>query len=377
MEAQIAYTIDPTMDTEFNRVAKTVVPGGRLSSTRSGSTGETVLNETAFDVSEIFETVNPVGHEARQIRARIGGMTCDELVNLLESNEADGGFLESVLSGGVTGAEFERMWASAGTAHVQEADQQFSGITGIDSFKIMTLWSRTRAEPTDRQASGEEPSLPRHGPRPDRNNHAESNGREEDEQEGRSEGSEEYILKSFGAHRGPKLELTQERCDDYKAWVAVKNAARDWLMGHATELATAVGSVIADPNNANQEVTIAGLSRKAGLQDRDLGGHLYATVSQYVKLKLVMDSSRYRPNGPSAIKIYHYLAYKLHRSTQKTRTKLTEAMGDASSAGRWQPVKKPGQLEAEVKALDQAADDIRIMTGDQQGQGFGDQHSTG
>jgi hypothetical protein len=57
------------------------------------------------------------------------------------------------------------------------------------------------------------------------------------------------------------------------------------------------------------------------------------------------------------------LAYKLHKSTQKTRTKLTEAMSDVSSAGRWQPVKKPGRLEVEVEALDQAADEIRIMTG--------------
>ena len=123
MEAQIAYTINPTMDTEFNMVAKTVVPGGSPPSTTAGSTGETVLNETAFDVSEIFETVNPVGPEARQIRARIGGMTCDELVNLLESNGADGGFLESVLSGGMTGAEFKEMLESAGTA--QEAVQHF------------------------------------------------------------------------------------------------------------------------------------------------------------------------------------------------------------------------------------------------------------
>ena len=104
-------------------VAKTVVPGGSPPSTTAGSTGETVLNETAFDVSEIFETVNPVGPEARQIRARIGGMTCDELVNLLESNGADGGFLESVLSGGMTGAEFKVMLESAGTA--QEAVQHF------------------------------------------------------------------------------------------------------------------------------------------------------------------------------------------------------------------------------------------------------------
>ena len=142
VKAQIAYTINPTMDTEFNMVAKTVVPGGSPPSTTAGSTGETVLNETAFDVSEIFETVNPIGPEARQTRARIGGMTCDELVNLLESNGADGGFLESVLSGGMTGAEFKVMMESAGTA--QEAVQHFQGITGMDPFKIMALWCRTR-----------------------------------------------------------------------------------------------------------------------------------------------------------------------------------------------------------------------------------------
>ena len=45
------------MDTEFNMVAKTVVPVASHPSTTAGSTGETVLNETAFDVSEIFETV--------------------------------------------------------------------------------------------------------------------------------------------------------------------------------------------------------------------------------------------------------------------------------------------------------------------------------
>ena len=42
-------------------VAKTVVLGKSTPSTIAGSTGDTVLNETAFDVSEIFETVNPVG----------------------------------------------------------------------------------------------------------------------------------------------------------------------------------------------------------------------------------------------------------------------------------------------------------------------------
>ena len=53
--------------------------------------------------------MNPVGPKARQMRARIGGMTCDELVNLLENKGADGGFFESILSVGMTGAEFKLM----------------------------------------------------------------------------------------------------------------------------------------------------------------------------------------------------------------------------------------------------------------------------
>ena len=68
-------------------VAKTVVPGASPPSTIAGSTGETVLNETTFDVSEIFETMNPVELKATQIRVCIGGMTCDELVNFLRAME--------------------------------------------------------------------------------------------------------------------------------------------------------------------------------------------------------------------------------------------------------------------------------------------------
>ena len=134
-------------------------------------------------------------------------------------------------------------------------------------------------------------------------------------------------------------------------------------MGPGTELAAAFGSVITNPNQVDPGMIVAGLSRKASLQDRALGGHLYATASEYVKLKLIMDSSRHGPYGPSAVKIYHYLTYKLHRSTHKARTKLTEAMSDATDEGRWQPVKQPEKLEDEVEALDQAADEIRVMSG--------------
>ena len=62
------HTTYPTMDTESNMVglvAKTVVPGASPPSTTAGSTEETVLNETAFDVSETFKAVNPMGPEAR------------------------------------------------------------------------------------------------------------------------------------------------------------------------------------------------------------------------------------------------------------------------------------------------------------------------
>ena len=131
------HTTYPTMDTEFNMVAKTVVPGGSPPSTTAGSAGETVLNETAFEVSEILETVNPVGPEARQIRAHIGGMTCDELVNLVESKGIDGGFLESVLSDGMTGAEFKLMMESAGTA--QDAVQHFQSIIGNNKSPLFKM----------------------------------------------------------------------------------------------------------------------------------------------------------------------------------------------------------------------------------------------
>ena len=78
--------------------------------------------------------------------------------------------------------------------------------------------------------------------------------REEDELEGRSEYSDEYIIKCFGAHRGPKLDLSEEQCDRYGDWLAVKNAAIDWLMGHGTELAAAVGSAITNPNQVDPGV---------------------------------------------------------------------------------------------------------------------------
>ena len=107
------------------------------------------------------------------------------------------------------------------------------------------------------------------GTRMSQSRHADE--REEDEPEGRSEYSDEYIIKRFGAHRGgAKLDLSEEQYDRYGDWMAVKNAAIDWLMGHATELAATVGSVITNPNQVDSGVIIAGLSRKASIQDRAL-----------------------------------------------------------------------------------------------------------
>ena len=157
------HTNLPITSTNISMVAKTVVPGTSPPSTTAGSTGDTVLNETAFDVSERRETVNSMGPETGQTRARIVDMTCDELARLLESNGADDSTLESVLSCGTTGVEFKDMLTNAGTA--QEAVRFFASITGIEPFKMMALWSRTWTEATDGQASGEEPRLPHIGPR--------------------------------------------------------------------------------------------------------------------------------------------------------------------------------------------------------------------
>ena len=112
---QCARTL-PMTNTNISMVAKTVGPGASPPSTTAGPTGDTVLSEAAFDAPEVREAVGPVGPKARQARARIGGMSCDELVNLFEDNGADGGSLESVLSGGATGAEFKLMLVSAGAA---------------------------------------------------------------------------------------------------------------------------------------------------------------------------------------------------------------------------------------------------------------------
>ena len=78
------HTNLPMASTNISMVAKPVVPGTTPPSMTTGSTGDMVLNETAFDVSERRETVNPVGPEKGQTRARIVDMNCDELARLPE-----------------------------------------------------------------------------------------------------------------------------------------------------------------------------------------------------------------------------------------------------------------------------------------------------
>ena len=97
------------------------------------------------------------------------------------------------------------------------------------------------------------------------------------------------IVNENGNRYGHLANETEEQCDRYGNWLAVKNAAMDWLMGHATELAETVGSVITNLIHVDPGVIIAGLSRRASNQDRALGGHLYTTANKYVKLKLIMD----------------------------------------------------------------------------------------
>ena len=59
------HTNLPMASTNISMLAKTVVPGTNPPSTTAGSIVGTVLNQTAFDISERRETVNPVGPETR------------------------------------------------------------------------------------------------------------------------------------------------------------------------------------------------------------------------------------------------------------------------------------------------------------------------
>ena len=119
-------------------VAKTTGPGSPPSTT-AGSTGETALNETtSFDgASEVIETANPFSPGYVRQPANIISMTTSELVNHLESQGAESGFLESMMSCEMTGAALAEMFAS-GAASPQEAVQSFS-FTCMETFQLMAL----------------------------------------------------------------------------------------------------------------------------------------------------------------------------------------------------------------------------------------------
>ena len=54
----VKHAYNPMKCTDYTMVANTVGLGASPPFTTAGSTGDTVLNETAFNVSEIRETVN-------------------------------------------------------------------------------------------------------------------------------------------------------------------------------------------------------------------------------------------------------------------------------------------------------------------------------
>ena len=119
----------------------------------------------------------------------------------------------------------------------------------------------------------------------------------------------------FGAHRGPKLELTEAQSHNYGDWVAIRNAATDWLMVTAPELAQAVEVVISRSDEVDPGVIISEFSPDDALHDMAMGGRLHATANAYMKQKLITDTTRYSPNWPSAVKIYHHLPCRLRART--------------------------------------------------------------
>jgi hypothetical protein len=133
--------------------------------------------------------------------------------------------------------------------HADEREEDEPEGRSMDSEEFTEEFrSRTRAGTYSRPSLGEEPRpmlLTVQGTRMSQSRHADE--REEDEPEGRSEYSDEYILRSFGAHRGPKLDLSEERCDRYGDWLAIKNAATDWLKDHPTFSGTRLCEAIEEP----------------------------------------------------------------------------------------------------------------------------------
>ena len=62
---------------------------------------------------------------------------------------------------------------------------------------------------------------------------------------------------------------------------------------------------------------------------------------------------------------------RLHKNTRKAKTKLTDAMSDATNEGRWKAIRNPGLLEGELEALDNAVQQLSILSGGIDGEAGG------
>ena len=107
---------------------------------------------------------------------------------------------------------------------------------------------------------------------------------EDDELEGHFEYSDEHILRNFGAHRGPKLDLSEERCDRYGDWLAVKNAATDRLKDHPTFSGTQLREALEEPmgilaTNYRKQETEA----KPGGVESEVGVPASADIEDWIK----------------------------------------------------------------------------------------------
>ena len=354
-------------------VAKSNTTAGSPPSTSAGSVGDTVATDSEFQASEIFVEPNPLANQARQ---PLASMTSEELATTMEGYGSSGEFLESILVDQMMGGDLHEMLRNSPSA--PQAAESFAEWWGLPPHKVMAIWSRVaheeRSQAAGAKARDAERQRPRRGksPKAVRSSALTDKGLDSSsEEEEAEEVNAERVLKAFAAHRAPSIDLKESQLYDFAMWTKIKNGISDWLMTHADELGSAVCEVLADPNTTDPMAIAQGLSETARIQDSALGGHLYAKSSAAIQDLLAINDDRYGPKGPSAVKIYHFLTAKLHKNTRKARTKLTDAMSDATGQGRWKPVTDPGKLESELLALQKAVQHINIMCGGIDGEAGG------
>ena len=347
-------------------VAKSNTTAGSPPSTSAGSVGDTVATDSEFHDSEIFVEPNPLANQARQ---PLASMTSEELATTMEGYGSSGEFLESILVDQMMGGDLHEMLRNSPSA--PQAAESFAEWWGLPPHKVMAIWARIaheeRSQAAGAKARDNGGQRPRRGKSPQaayRYAHAKADDKSEDR-------DAQQVLKAFAAHRAPAIDLKVGQLHDFAMWTKVRNGISDWLMPHAPELGAAVHAVMVDPNATDPLQVAGGLSELALIQDKALGGHLYAKSSAAIQDLLAINTDRYGPTGPSAVKIYHHLTAKLHKNTRKARTKLTDTMSDATKEGRWKPVKDPGLLEGELAHLDKAVLQIQIMSGNIDGEAGG------